>query len=128
MSSLHRNVNPNHADDDFVVTMQAFSPQSKEDYKLSLDSEAVWSAKESFNYRTRILGRNSLGVWTLDIEEFLKLELQVVADPVLPPDPPNPSHSLVDFAHKDKAAKRDAARRLAAAANERAISRLIIKP
>ncbi|MFZ3581567.1 hypothetical protein ACOI1H_05260 [Loktanella sp. DJP18] len=64
----------------------------------------------------------------MDIEEFLKLELQVEADPVLPPDPPNPSHSLVDFAHKDKAAKRDAARRLAAAANERALSQLTFNP
>lgn len=124
MPSLHRNVNPNHADDDFVVTMQAFSPQSKEDYKLSLDSETIWNAQESFHYRTKVLERNSLGVWTLDIEEFLKLDLQVEADPVLPPEPSNPSHSLVDFAHKDKAAKRDAARRLAAAANERALSRI----
>ena len=116
---LHRNVHPNHLYEG-QVTMEAFSASSGENYQLSVDCEKVWLGRVSYEFRTSSLGRASLGVWTIPREQFARLKLEVRADQI----PQNPAHSLIIFPVNDRAKRRDAARRLAAFANESAISRL----
>ena len=116
---LHRSVNPNHMDGE-IVGIQAFSPTSNENHKLSVDCEKIWSAKSSYRFRTKTLGKLSNGIWTLPREIFEKLKLTVEVDKRVD----NPAHSLVVFPTTDKAKRRDAARRLTASANAAAYSLL----
>jgi hypothetical protein len=118
-AGLHRNVHPNHYDGEAnLVTMEAFSATSKEDYKLSVDCERVWKGRLSFQFRTVTLGKQSIGVWTIPRSEMERLRVNVLADQI----EGNPAHSLIEFPANDKSRRRDIARRLAAFANNRAVS------
>lgn len=121
MFGLHRNVHPQHMDES-DVGMQAFSPTSGEGYQLSVDCEEIWLAKKSFEHRTVALSKQSVGVWTISRTFIKSLDLPVQADI----EDDNPSHSLIVFptAKSQKARRRDAARRLAAYANENSLSRI----
>ena len=121
MFGLHRNVHPQHMDENYV-SMQAFSPTSSEGYRLSVDCEKIWLAKQSYEHRKVTLSKESVGVWTVS-RDFLKtLDLPVQADK----EDDNPSHSLIVFpaAKSQKARRRDAARRLAAHVNESSVARI----
>ena len=117
---LHRSVHPSHMDG-YIVGNEAFSPTSEENYKLSVDCEKVWSAKQSFLFRTKTLGKKSSGIWTLPREIYVRLALAIEVD--IKHD--NPAHSLIVFPKSDKARRRDAARRLAALANNTAAVSLL---
>ena len=114
-AGLHRSVHPKQMSGP-VVGMEAFSPTKEENYKLSVDCEKVWTGKQSYEYRTVVLGRMSNGIWTMPRQFLAKLSLPVEVDAKID----NPAHSLVVFPQKseDRAKRRDAARRLAALANE----------
>ncbi|MEM9785169.1 MAG: hypothetical protein AAF801_01615 [Pseudomonadota bacterium] len=116
---LHRNIHPNHLSDG-KVTMEAFSASSAEDYELSVDCEKIWSGRTSYEHRTVTLEKKSVGVWTIPREEVSKLKCPIKADR----EDNNPSHSLIVYPKKDRAKRRDTARRLAAFANEGAVSRI----
>jgi hypothetical protein len=119
---LHRNVHPSFLDDpdNPIVSSNAFSPKNEENYNLSVDCEKIWLASKSFDYRVNILGKSSSGVWTIPRSEISRIGLPIHADAL----PDNDAHSLIDMSKIDKAARRDAARRLAAIANEGAFSRI----
>jgi hypothetical protein len=93
--------------------MEAFSPKSEEFYQLSVDSEEIFTGRQSYEFRTGVLGRKSLGVWTVPNSEFISLGISIQVDKV----DGNPSHSLAQFPPKDRAKRKDAARRLAVVAN-----------
>jgi hypothetical protein len=114
---LHRNVHPKHMDET-TVTMQAFSPTAEEQYELSVDCEKIWWGDESYKFRTLVLGRDSMGVWTISRLEVDRLKFSVKVDVI----DGNPAHSVIVFPANDKARRRDAARRLAVFANTGAFS------
>lgn len=111
---FHRSVHPNH----FVrgiVTMEAFSPSSAEDYGLSVNDGRTWSAAQTFHHRVQILGKASVGVWCINRSEISLTGFSIKHDP----EKDNPSHTLVQFpkSKSERARRRDAARRFAAIAN-----------
>lgn len=118
-TGLHRSVHPSHFPD-LIVSHEAFSPKGEDGYRLSVDCEKVFTARQSYEYRTITLARQSAGIWTISREEYTKLGLAVSADQI----PGNLAHSLVLFPANDKSKRRDLARRLAFLANERAYSSL----
>jgi hypothetical protein len=116
---LHRNVHPTFVEKNSGrVGSEAFSPKHEEDYKLSVDCKKIWLARQSFEFRTGVLQRVSFGVWTIPRSEVSRIGLPVLVDVV----ENNNAHSLIDMSQVDKSARRDAARRLAAYANDGALS------
>lgn len=116
---LHRSVGFGQLDGE-EVSMEAFNPTSRDEYRLSVDRNKVWTARCSYEYRTKILERRSAGIWSLDSEVFISMGLECSPNRV----DGNDAHSLVNFNVHDKRKRADIARRLAHAASNIACSPL----
>ncbi len=93
---LHRQVHPS-----FVVaerlSSQAFEPSENDKGKLSVDRSSIWTAAESFEHYTKILGLESCGVWGVSVSECLEVGTVPLPDSCPPEQPDNLAHALIDF-------------------------------
>lgn len=110
---LNRNVAAGYYDpeaDEFNPA--AVWPSSADEGFLSTDRATVWTAEESFNFRTKTLKRKSRGVISLDVDELQEeWAIPTVSAPLVegeddaPAD--NPAHALSDYTHLIKLEKKD---------------------
>lgn len=102
---LLRNIPLGHFDADAEEpTPAAFWPRPEDQGRLSTDREAIWTAEQSFQFRTAALNLPSRGVVALPADELARIwDVSTVADPLVagvdnvPSD--NPAHALSDFNH-----------------------------
>ena len=102
---LLRNVPPGHYDHDAEEpTPAAVWPRREDNGQLSTDRDSVWSAEESFRFRTTVQKLPSRGVVALAADDLVKRwDVQTLPDPQVEgvdgAVADNPAHALSDFTH-----------------------------
>lgn len=74
------------------VTSQVFRPTQKDQHQLSVYNGALITPQNAWNHFTDALGRNSIGVLAVSVEECYTQGLEVRSDP-----DPFPEHAVIDF-------------------------------
>lgn len=85
-------------------TPAAVWPRPEDKGQLSTDRGAVWTAEESFRFRTSVLNLGSRGVVSVAADQLLeKWEVSTLAAPLVEgvdgATADNPAHALSDFSH-----------------------------
>lgn len=102
---LYRNVPPSYFDADADQLNPAVVwPGSKDEGQLSSDRSDIWTAEQSYEFRTETVGRESCGVVALSSDELrTDYAIETIADPlqkgVDDAAGDNPAHALSDFNH-----------------------------
>ena len=111
---LLRQVHPNCIRDG-RITSQAFNPTRNHGYLLSVYDGKLISARDSYIHYTTVLGRRSVGVVAVTVDECRALGLEVKSKP-----DQFPEHAVVDFTPlPSSGSRKDAAKQLASYAISR---------
>lgn len=98
---LHRQVHPSWVQGD-GVTSQAFKPTNKDIKQLSVYDGGQITAENAWGHYTQSLGKLSVGVVSVSIQECKEQELTVKSDPERFPE-----HMLIDYSiHTNSGIKR----------------------
>ncbi|MET9700663.1 hypothetical protein ABZY31_27600 [Streptomyces sp. NPDC006529] len=96
---LWRQVTPTWVHDG-RVTSQIFKPTPKDIGELSVTRQSKVTPKEAYDYYTRILNLNSVGVYSVDVDEVRGEGLRAVDDSMVEDGETRPpGHSFIDFKH-----------------------------
>lgn len=90
-----------------------FRPTPNDEGKLSVDRGSVTTPKDSHTSYLA-LGRASIGVYGITVEEFSQEEIPCLPDPLDESHEhgPNPAHALADFTGHGKSKQKTVAKRL----------------
>lgn len=108
---LLRNVPPGHFDEHAEEpTPAAVWPRPEDEGQLSTDRGAIWSAEESYRFRTEVAELGSRGVIVLAADELVQQwQVSTVPNPLVngvdDATSDNPAHALSDFTHLTKGSK-----------------------
>ena len=100
---LFRQIHPNWLVDDGVPGSLSFVPSRHDEHCLSVDRSACTNAAGSYSFFTSDLpaglGRKSIGVWALTVEEVDKVGCKAFSDPepASAETPANAAHAVIDF-------------------------------
>ena len=115
---LHRQV-PQALIQAGLVSSQAFSPQKREDYGLSVSQGHMVTARRSFELHTHA-GFKSAGVWSVTEVECAELKLPVIPEPTTEPYV-NEAHAIIQFSKTSRPERKQCAQELARRANARGV-------
>jgi hypothetical protein len=110
---LFRQVNPSWMQQG-RPTSQVFRPTPKDQKRLSVYDGDQMTAERAWVHFTSDLGRSSVGVLAVTVQECREQELPVVADPQ-----PFPEHVIVDYSRFSENEIKSKAKRLKATAETR---------
>ncbi|MFO8072825.1 MAG: hypothetical protein R6V85_13210 [Polyangia bacterium] len=103
------------------ISSQAFEAPPSHAGKLSVDREALTTAREAFELYTDGFGRESAGVCGVTVGEVHGLELEAYENPIeeSAEHPADPAHAVIDLSGLSRSKMKSTAGKLAREARER---------
>lgn len=81
------------------VTSLAFKPSKNHNYELSVSSSEKTTAAQAFDFHTKTLSKESVGVFGVTVEEVIQVELKTYESPKMDV-PQDLAHCHIDFTDK----------------------------